>query len=106
MMQRTFSQMFGRKSALVKPNMLGMGSAQKRMFGAMDVINRDLFEHKFTSDMEFRSSFDKMKCFRVMDEEGRIITPGYDTKIPDDKLLKMFDTMVTINEADVVYNAA
>jgi hypothetical protein len=47
--------------------------------GAMDEINRDLFEHKFTSEMTFRSSFDKMKCFRVMDEEGNIITKGYDT---------------------------
>ena len=76
------------------------------MFGAMDVLNRDLFEHKFTSEMAFRSSFDKLKCFRVMDEEGNIITPGYDTQIPEEELLKMYDAMVTINEADVVYNAA
>ena len=34
------------------------------------------------------------------------MTPGYDTQIPDDLLVKMYDTMVTINEADVVYNAA
>jgi len=77
-----------------------------RAFGAMDEINRDLFEHKFTSDMEFRSSFDKIKCFRVMDEEGNIVTPGYAEKIPDDLILKMYDKMVTINEADVVFNAA
>ena len=38
-----------------------------RPFGAMDQLNMDLFEHKFTSDMEFRSSFEKIKCFRVMD---------------------------------------
>eukprot|EP00354_Favella_ehrenbergii_P012087 CAMPEP_0170461158 /NCGR_PEP_ID=MMETSP0123-20130129/7184_1 /TAXON_ID=182087 /ORGANISM="Favella ehrenbergii, Strain Fehren 1" /LENGTH=106 /DNA_ID=CAMNT_0010726139 /DNA_START=157 /DNA_END=477 /DNA_ORIENTATION=+ len=72
----------------------------------MDEINRDLFEHKFTSDMEFQSSFDKIKCFRVLDEEGNVVTPGYDTKISDDDLMKMYDKMVTINEADVVYNAA
>lgn len=78
----------------------------RRMFGAMDEINRDLFEHKFTSDMHFQSSFDKVKCFRVMDEDGNIVTPGYDTQISDDKLLQMYDKMVTINEADVVYNAA
>ena len=40
-----------------------------------------------------------------MDEEGNIITPGYDN-ISEEKLLKMYDAMVTINEADVVYNAA
>ena len=77
-----------------------------RSFGAMDEIDTSLFEHKFTDQMEFRSSFDKIKCFRVMDEEGNIITPGYDTAIPDDELVKMYDAMVTINEADQVYNAA
>ena len=41
-----------------------------------------------------------------MDEEGKIINPGYDTKISDEKLLKMYDTMVTMNEVDGVYNAA
>lgn len=53
-------------------------AAPQRSFGAMDEINRDLFEHKFTSDMEFQSSFDKIKCFRVLDEEGQVVTPGYD----------------------------
>ena len=50
--------------------------------------------------------FDKIKCFRVMDEEGNIINPGYDKTIPDETLLKMYDTMVTMNETDSVYNAA
>jgi len=72
----------------------------------MDQINREMFEHKFTDKMEFTSSFEKMKCFRVMDEEGNIINKGYDDKIDTAKLLKMYDYMVTINEADVVYNQA
>lgn len=71
-----------------------------RSFGAMDEINKDMFEHKFTTEMNFCSSFDKMKTFRVMDEEGKIINPGYDTKIPDAEILKMYDAMVTMNEAD------
>ena len=41
-----------------------------------------------------------------MDEEGNIVTPGYENQISDDLLLKMYDKMVTINEADQVYNAA
>ena len=41
-----------------------------------------------------------------MDEEGKIVTPGYDTKVSDELLMKMYDKMVTINEADQVYNAA
>ena len=41
-----------------------------------------------------------------MDEDGNIINKAYDNKIPDAKLLQMYDCMVTMNEADVVYNAA
>jgi len=29
--------------------------------------------------MTFRSSFEKMKCFRIMDGEGNILIKGYDT---------------------------
>jgi hypothetical protein len=65
-----------------------------------------MFEHKFTSSMEFKSSFDKFKCFRVIDEEGNIVTKGYVEKIPNDLLLKMYDHMVIMNETDNVYNAA
>ena len=72
----------------------------------MDELNRDLFEHKFTSEMEYKSSFDKIKCFRVLDEEGDVITPGYDTELSDELLLQMYDKMVTMNETDQVYNAA
>lgn len=77
-----------------------------RAFGAMNEINRDLFEHKFTSEMDFKSSFDKVKCFRILDEDGNVITPGYENKISDELLLKMYDKMVTMNEVDNVYNAA
>lgn len=42
-----------------------------------------------------------------MDEEGEIINPGkHQDLIPDDKLQKMFHDMVTINEADQVFNQA
>ena len=56
--------------------------------------------------MEFKSSFDKFKCFRVIDEEGNIVTKGYVEKISNDLLLKMYDHMVIMNETDNVYNAA
>lgn len=72
----------------------------------MDIINRDLFEHKFTNDMNFQSSFDKIKTFRVMDEEGNIINKKYEGSIDDETLKRMFKTMVMINEADVVFNQA
>lgn len=74
----------------------------------MGQIDRELlFEHKFTTDMEYRSAFDKIKCFRVMDEEGQIINKGnYHQWIDRDTIKKMYETMVTINEADVVFNQA
>jgi 2-oxoisovalerate dehydrogenase E1 component alpha subunit len=77
-----------------------------RTFAAMDKPDKSLFEYKFTDKMDFRSSFDKIKCFRVIDEEGQVVTPGYAEKIPKETLLKIYDNMVTMNEADLVYNAA
>ena len=42
-----------------------------------------------------------------MDEEGKIINKGdYHKMIPKDELKKIYDTMITINEADVVFNQA
>ena len=74
----------------------------------MGEIDRELlFEHKFTTDMDFKSQFEKIKCFRVMDEEGKIVNKGdYHKMVSDDKIKKMYETMVTINEADVVFNQA
>lgn len=72
----------------------------------MDIVNKDLFEHKFTKDMDFRSSFDKIKTFRVMDEEGNIINKKYEDSIEPQTLNKIFKYMVMMNEADVVFNQA
>jgi hypothetical protein len=74
----------------------------------MNEINRELlFEHKFTNDMNFQSQFDKIKCFRVMDEEGNIVNKdGHEKLIPHDKLIQMFEKMVIINEADQIFNQA
>jgi ABC-type enterochelin transport system ATPase subunit len=40
-----------------------------------------------------------------MDEEGNIINKdGHHKIISNEKLKKIYDTMVTINEADIVFN--
>ena len=66
-----------------------------------------LFEQKLTTEMNFESQFEKIPCFRVMDENGKIINNGgYEKMIPIDKLKSIYETMVTINEADQVFNAA
>ena len=62
-----------------------------------------MFEHKFTNDLTFKSSFEKFKCFRVMDEDGNIVNKAYENTIKDDELVKMFQYMVTINEVDGVF---
>ena len=74
----------------------------------MGEIDRELlFEHKFTTDMNFTANFDKIKCFRVMDEEGKIVNKGnYHQLINKDTLKRMYETMVTMNEADTVFNQA
>jgi 2-oxoisovalerate dehydrogenase E1 component alpha subunit len=72
----------------------------------MNEVNRELFEHKFTNDLQFRSSFDKIKCFRVMDEEGQIINKQYENSLDAETLKKMFRHMVMMNEADIIFNQA
>ena len=93
------------KSILKKSSKILLKSSV-RSFGAMDQVNQEMFEHKFTNEMDFRSSFDKIKCFRVIDEEGQIINKKYEGSIDDATLQKMYRTMVMMNEADVVYNQA
>lgn len=77
-----------------------------RSFGAMNIVNHDLMEHTFTSDITFRSKFEKFKCFRIMDQDGVIVNKPYENVVSDEQLLKMHDCMVTMNEVDSVYNAA
>ena len=68
----------------------------------MGEIDRELlFEHNFTDSSAFESRFDKLKCFRVMDEDGNIVNKGgHEKLISNEKLKKLYDSMVTINEAD------
>lgn len=54
----------------------------------MGEIDKELlFEVNFTKGMDFQSKFDKLKAFRVMNEEGEIVNEGgHEKLIPDDKL--------------------
>ena len=75
----------------------------------MDTFDRDLLMNpEFTRKMQFKSQFKKFKCFRVIDEEGNVIDKDADhtSKIPVDKLKDIYTKMVTMNEADKVFNAA
>jgi len=62
-----------------------------------------MFQHKFTNEMQFRSSFDKIKCFRVIDHEGKVVNPAFDNQIDKQELLDIYTCMVRLNEADSVF---
>ena len=52
----SFGRQTFRASKQVRPLMRSaktLMATPQRSFGAMDEINRDLFEHKFTSEMQF-----------------------------------------------------
>ncbi len=74
----------------------------------MNEIDYSLFEHKFTDKMEFRSSFEKFKCFRVMDIEGEIEEKNkkWEALVDEKTLKKIYKNMVMINEADIIFNQA
>ncbi len=85
----------------------GVVKASVRAFGAMDEIDYSLFDHKFTSDMTFQKEKEKMKCFRVIDHAGNVVNPGgYEKNVDNETLLKIYNHMLMINEADVVFNQA
>jgi 2-oxoisovalerate dehydrogenase E1 component alpha subunit len=69
---------------------------QKRMFTSQ---SKDFFTQKFTEDLHFIRPTEKIKCFRVMDENGKIISPKYDT-LSKDLSLKILRNMITISECD------
>lgn len=53
----------------------------------------NFYDIPFSTDMNFVKNHDKIKAFRVMDEDGKIINKKYEN-IEKDKLLKIFKTMV------------
>lgn len=65
----------------------------------------DFFKHYFESDLKYRSSAEKFKCFRVMGTKGEILNPKYEN-IPKETCLKIFKTMVQIKECDTRFNMA
>jgi len=94
------------KSLIHRYQAMKMAKPALRRFGAMGQVNKEMFEHSFTGDMTFKSEFEKMKCFRVINEVGEVVTPGYTDLIPEDKLMKIYDAMITMNEADKVFLAS
>jgi len=66
---------------------------------------KEFFKHRFESDLQFRNSAEKFKCFRVMGTKGEILNSKYEN-IPKDVALRIFKTMVQIKECDKRFNVA
>jgi TPP-dependent pyruvate/acetoin dehydrogenase alpha subunit len=54
--------------------------------------------------MEIRKSFEKIKVFRVLDDDGNIMNKEYENSIDNETLKKMYQYMILMNEADVIFN--
>jgi 2-oxoisovalerate dehydrogenase E1 component alpha subunit len=67
--------------------------------------NSGLFNVSFEKEINFRNSAEKFKCFRVIDSKGQVINPKYEN-VPKDLALKIFKSMIQINECDERFNMA
>lgn len=78
----------------------------------MDQVDtKVMFSHEFDTNLNFRAHAEKFKCFRVFDENGTIVNKNpyveeYIQKAKPAHLIKMFNTMVKVNECDRVFAQA
>lgn len=68
-------------------------------------MNYQDFEHVFTQDLDFKRDVGKkIPCFRVIDTEGKVVNRKYEGAVDNKDLVKIFEHMVSINEADKTFN--
>ncbi|KAI9331570.1 thiamine diphosphate-binding protein [Obelidium mucronatum] len=60
------------------------------------------FGSVFTEKMEFLSDYPTIPTFRVLDVEGNVIVKEQDPQLPSATLIKMYKTMVSLNQMDVI----
>jgi len=63
------------------------------------------YNYDFSNKMDFIDYKKRYPLFRVLDKEGNLISPQYDT-LDKDYLMRAFELMVTAREMDVVFNNA
>jgi len=81
--------------------------ASSRAFSSLPSTNKTLYDFEFTSEFKFRDKGDKLNCFWVIDEEGKLVNDKkFVDNIPKEKLLKIYETMVLNNEVDLIFNMA
>ena len=55
---------------------------------AFSTSTNSFFEHSFTNRLSFVKEQKKHKCFRVMDEEGEVVSDTYDESLLTPSLLQ------------------
>jgi len=48
----------------------------------------------------------KFPCFRVIDAQGNLVNKKYENAVEKEKLIKIFEKMIEINEVDITFNQA
>ena len=57
--------------------------------------------------MNFRAqAAKKFPCFRVIDAQGKVVNKQFESVVDKEKLVKIFEKMIEINEADITFNQA
>jgi len=81
-------------------------SLPKRAFAAMDKIDYEFFDYKFTHDLKFKDNVEKISCFRVIDENGKMVNKQYENSMSKELLTDCLQKMITVHETDQVFMAA
>eukprot|EP01017_Pseudomicrothorax_dubius_P020079 TRINITY_DN2203_c0_g1_i4.p1 TRINITY_DN2203_c0_g1~~TRINITY_DN2203_c0_g1_i4.p1 ORF type:complete len:423 (-),score=118.66 TRINITY_DN2203_c0_g1_i4:89-1357(-) len=58
--------------------------------------------YKFTKNIYFRTSADIFDSYRVIDLKGEVVAPGEDVKVPQDIAVKIYETMIRLEEMDTI----
>ena len=61
---------------------------------------------EYTQQLKFENKWPVIPTFRVIDRDGRVLSPTQEPKLDEKVLLKMYQSMVTLNTMDfIMYEA-
>ncbi|KAJ3083121.1 hypothetical protein HDU99_000562, partial [Rhizoclosmatium hyalinum] len=99
---------FTRTSSVLPRLVRVRGNASASVSAATSLADKNVsfpgatFGSVYTEKMEFLSDFPTIPTYRVLDIEGKVIVEGQDPKIAEDNLIKMYQTMVKLNQMDLI----
>ena len=63
-------------------------------------------KYSYTSDINFKTTADKIPIFRALDQEGKVLNKEYEKYLDKETAVKMLNNMILINIADPRFNMA